>query len=146
MEVMNLPSVAGWKAFYQQPQYGELWINSAVMPLREQFNQFFISGVRIQGVLFRLNVLDHVSKINNAGDPNILISTLALELFAYPISQGQLDVLKEILIPGLPDFEWTVEYDNYLSDPSDIQIQTSVRQKLEGLIGTMLKMPENYLI
>ena len=53
-----------------------------------------------------------------------------------------MEKLKEFLIQGLPDFEWTVEYSTYLANPSDIGLQSSVESKLRNLIGTMVQMPE----
>lgn len=32
----DLPNVAGWPAYYQEPQYHELWINSDTLPRRNQ--------------------------------------------------------------------------------------------------------------
>ena len=63
-------------------------------------------------------------------------------MFNYPISQEQLNALKEILIPGLPDFEWSVEYSEYLANPSDEALRISVENKLRNLIGTMVQMSE----
>ena len=71
---------------------------------------------------------------------------MANTLFPNPISQGQIEFLKEILIPGLPDYEWTVEYAEYLEDPDNQDKRIGVENKLKALLGTMLKMPENYLI
>ena len=60
-----------------------------------------------------------IYKIENEEDPNALINGLADTLFPFSISQGQLDFLKEVLIPGLPDFEWTIEYSEYLAEPDN---------------------------
>ena len=87
-------------------------------------------------------VLDIAAGVNDAHDPNILIQELTDRMFNYPISQEQLNALKEILIPGLPDFEWTVEYSEYLANPSDEALRISVENKLRNLIGTMVQMSE----
>ena len=39
--------------------------------------------------------------------------------FDEQLNDDQLFYLKDILIPGLPDFEWTVEYGAYLNDPTN---------------------------
>ena len=57
-----------------------------------------------------------------------------------------MDFLKEILIPGLPDYEWTIEYGEYLGDPTDPDKKDGVEGKLQALFEAMLKMPEFYLI
>jgi hypothetical protein len=87
-------------------------------------------------------VLDIVNNIPNAIDPNILINKLAEIMFNYPITAAQVTSLKDILIPGLPDFEWSVEYSNYLSNPTNIALATSVKNKLKNLFSVMVRMSE----
>jgi hypothetical protein len=50
-----------------------------------------------------------------------------------------------VLIPGLPDYEWTVEYTDYLNNPSDPTLAAAVETKLRNLLVAMLSMPEFYL-
>jgi hypothetical protein len=47
-----------------------------------------------------------------------------------------------VLIPGLPDFEWSVEYSDYLSDPSNQALAVSVENKLKNLFSVMVRMSE----
>ena len=86
-----------------------------------------------------------IAELSNPYDPNILIEDLA-ELF-YPISitENQVDFLKSILIPGLPDFEWTEEYANHIADPDDQNLMNSVDSKLRDLISSMMSLSEFYL-
>jgi hypothetical protein len=87
-------------------------------------------------------VLDIVSKITDASDPDVLINKLAEIMFNYPIKTTQVKSLKEVLIPGLPDFEWTVEYSKYLSEPSNATLKKSVENKLKNLFSVMVRMSE----
>ncbi len=144
MEIYDHPNVAGWKAFYQAPQFYKLWISAVSLPVRTRFSEAFISGFNISGNPVKLNVLDFAASLDNPFDPNALINEIAGVIFAHPISQPQLVALKEILIPGLPDFEWTDEYSLYVS--GDTSLEAAVENKLKALIGTMMKMPEFYLI
>ena len=146
MVVLNHASVAGWKAFHQAPQYYDVWANSVSLPQRERIIDTFLDGLMVGQQIIQIDPLAFISKLDNVLDPNRLIEDLGVLLFPYPISQSQVDFLKEILIPGLPDYEWTVEYSDYLSDPEDIDKRIGVENKLKALLGAMLKMPENYLI
>jgi hypothetical protein len=38
------PNVAGWKAYYQAPQFGKLWINNLLLPKRHQFCKLMVEG------------------------------------------------------------------------------------------------------
>lgn len=142
------PDVAGWKAYYQEPQFDKLWINNLLLPKRHEFCRLMVEGGIFSynnvnyNVTSLIPVLDIVDNIPNAQDPNILINSLAEIMFNYPITADQSTSLKDILIPGLPDFEWTVEYSDYLSDPSDQALAESVKSKLKNLFSVMVRMSE----
>lgn len=146
--IFHHPDVAGWKAFYQEPLFYKTWVNSYLLPKRLEYCKTLVTGgkVTIDEKRYTIPplvpVLQIVADISGAKNPNTLITTLASQLFNYKISQEQLVALKDILIPGLPDFEWTVEYKNYLADPTNIALRTSVDKKLRDLIGTMVQMSE----
>lgn len=142
------PDVAGWKAYYQAPQFDKLWINNLLLPKRHEFCRLMVEGGTFSynevnyNITALVPVLDIVNNISNASDPNILVNTLAAMMFNYPITTAQLTSLKDVLIPGLPDFEWTVEYSDYLSDPSNEALAESVENKLKNLFSVMLRMSE----
>ena len=99
----------------------------------------------LQNIPPLINVIEYISTIENASDPNDLIYRIADNLFSYPISEAQKDYLKEIIIPGLPDFEWTVEYTEFLSDPLNPIKILAINNKLVALFVAMLEMPEYQL-
>jgi uncharacterized protein (DUF1800 family) len=142
------PNVAGWKAYYQAPQYYKLWINNLLLPKRHQFCKLMVDGGIFSyndenyTVTNLVPVLDIVNNIVNAKNPNILINKLAEIMFNYAITPEQVTSLKDILIPGLPDFEWTVEYSNYLANPSNLALAASVKNKLKNLFSVMVRMSE----
>jgi uncharacterized protein (DUF1800 family) len=146
--IFHHPDVAGWKAYYQAPLYYKSWVNSYLLPKRLDYGRILVTGgdLIIDKQKYTVPPLVHVLQIaagiNNATDPNILIIELANHLFNYEISENQLTSLKEILIPGLPDFEWSLEYSNYLADPTNTTLAISVDNKLRSLISVMVQMSE----
>ena len=146
--VFNHPDVAGWKAYYQEPLYYKTWVNNFLLPKRLDYCRIIVTGGTL--VIDENNyivpplvpVLEIAASITNSENPNTLITELSNQLFNYDINQDQKDSLKDILIPGLPDVEWTIEYNEYLADPSDAAIRISVQNKLRNLIGTMVQMSE----
>jgi uncharacterized protein (DUF1800 family) len=142
------PDVAGWKAYYQEPQFDKLWINNLLLPKRHEFCRLMVEGGTFSyndvnyNVTTLVPVLEVLEKIPDAQDPNILINTLAEIMFNYPITANQLNSLKDVLIPGLPDFEWTVEYADYLTDPSNQALAESIENKLRKLFSVMARMSE----
>lgn len=142
------PNVAGWKAYYQAPQYFKLWVNNLLLPKRHEFCRLMVEGGRFSyndvnyTISATIPVLDIVNNISNASDPNVLIATLAEIMFNYPITAKQITSLKEVLIAGLPDFEWTVEYTEYLANPTNKALAESVENKLRKLFSIMVRMSE----
>lgn len=146
MEYYNPPNVAGWKAFYQEPQFYRIWINASTLPVRMEITDLLATtGFNFGGFRLKIDVLNFISTIDNSLDPNAVIEEFAKILFPQPITDTQKATLKEVLIPGLPDYEWTVEYSNYLSDPDNSDLAEAIENKLRGLIQVMLSMPEFYL-
>ena len=140
------PDVAGWKAFYQAPGFYRIWISSATLgPRMTQTTTLATQGAKVAGRDIIIDVLAFADKIENSTDPNLLIDEFVKVLFPQSISQNQKDALKEALIPGLPDFEWTVEYGDYLANPEDEDLKSGAENRLRALIQAMLIMPEYYL-
>ena len=152
MQIFFHPDVAGWKAYYQEPQYYRNWINTFYLPSRNQTASSLVGGgpVNFLGNVAQvpqlINVVRYISTIDNANDVNDLIFGITSNLFSYPISEAQKDFLKEIVIPGLPDFEWTVEYSEYLADPFNPDKFNAINNKLVALFKGILEMPEYQLM
>ena len=146
MLIFNIPSVAGWKAFYQAPQFYNTWINAVSMPLRENLVERYIAGFGIGGQMYELDLLSVLSELNAPNDPHSLINDLAKMLFAFPVATNQLDYLTDYLIQGSPYYTWSYEYDEYLAEPDNENKRLVVVTKLKALVEAMLKMPEFYLI
>lgn len=144
MAIHSHPTVAGWKAFYQGPQYDKLWINSVSLPLRQLYANRFVNGYNNNGFLLKIDVIAFAASLDNPLNPDDLIAGIGRIIFAQPLTEEQVVALKDILIPGLPDFEWTVEYGEYLA--GDESLESAVDNKLRTLIGAMVNMPEFHLI
>lgn len=139
------PNVAGWPAYYQEPAFYQVWINTATLNPRNSFMTGITTQRGWENYRHKVNALKLVSTIDNAADPNELIRNLGLLFYPFPLEDNQHQYLKEILIPGLPDFEWTVEYNKHLDDPADTNLAQAVEQQLLNLLQAMFAMTENYL-
>jgi len=54
--------------------------------------------------------------------------------------------LKEVLLSGLPEFEWTLEWNNYKNDPENEELKDAVGNALRDLIESIMHMAEYYLM
>ncbi|MFZ1678305.1 MAG: DUF1800 domain-containing protein [Saprospiraceae bacterium] len=142
-DVFTPPDVAGWKAYYQEPVFYRYWINSVTLTTRRAMTDGMATGINtIFNRPYGIDVLKVVGEIPNSIDPNDMIQALIDLVLPYPLTQVQLDYLKDVLIPGLPDFEWTVEYSAYLNDPTNDTIRMGVENRLKALFIALLGLPE----
>ncbi len=146
MEYFNPPDVAGWKAYYQEPVYYRTWINAATLAPRVNFtNQLSGNGYVVNTLRHAINVLALPEQVSDPFDPVVLIRELAEWLYPQPLAANQIEYLKTILLPGLPDFVWTNEWNAYSSNPGNATARQAVESKLRNLIRAMLSMPEYHL-
>ena len=142
MVMYSHPNVAGWKAYYQGPQFYKIWINAVTLPVRMNYSDALSEGYNVSGFQVKLNVLNFVASLDNPADPDDLITELSSILFAQPLVQEQVDSLKDS--HGITNPEWQNEYLDYST--GNISLEPAIENKLKGLIKTMLKMPEVYLM
>ncbi len=148
MGIYNHPSVAGWKAYYQGPSYYQNWISTTTLSNRIEFIDYS-TGKTNRYLNFpnrNTDFLQVIDQLKNPTDINELIEELCLYFYSQPLSPFQFDNLKGILIPGLPDFEWTVEYNAFKQNPNDKELYRIILQKIINLFNTMMKYPEYQLM
>jgi len=142
MVMYSPPNVAGWKAYYQAPQFYKIWINAVTLPVRMNYSDVLSDGFNMSGFQVKLNVLDFVASLDNPSDPDDLINEISSILFAQPLVQEQVDSLKSS--HGITNPEWQDEYLDYST--GNVSLEPAIENILKGLIKTMLKMPEFYLM
>jgi len=68
------PNVSGMPAYYQEPSFHEIWINSDSLPKRNQFTDIMINtGYTRGGFRVQFNCVAFAQTLNNPGNPNDLI-------------------------------------------------------------------------
>ncbi|RLD26292.1 MAG: DUF1800 domain-containing protein, partial [Bacteroidetes bacterium] len=147
LDLGNPPDVAGWPAYYLQPTFNELWINSATLPQKAEFSTKLIHGnYKKNEIKLEVDVIALAEMTSVPSEPIQLITEFCELLLPVPVSELQIDALKEILIPGLPDFEWTVEWFNYKNNAGDETLKAAVENALRLLLEAILQLPEYYLM
>ena len=142
------PNVAGWAAYYQTPQYHELWINAVTLPRRNQTTDLFIGvGYARGGAKI---VIDPVALVlalpaATASDCNLLIAEFVQLMSPIALTVTQVAFLKAALLPGLPDFEWTVEWQQYMAVPTNTAKKAAVATKLQAMLRALMGLAEYHL-
>lgn len=141
------PSVAGWPAYFQTPQFDELWLDSAAYAARNSavqgiIGQGFNTGpdfyqAASRNLLRKPNLLAAVAEMGDASDPNVVVAGCADMLYAIPVSQGILDTIKtnRLLLGQSNDTYWSDAYEIYVADPNTTN-QTA--QMVPNLLTFML--------
>ncbi len=141
-----IPEVAGWRAYYVHPVYYRSWINSTTLPVRiKMATELVQSGLlpfRANGPPMIVDVLKIVDAFENPLDPNEVIKEFSALLLPLPLQGDQREALKQVLLGGLPDFEWTAEYGSYAQDPGNARLAEAIEAKLRSLLQAMLSMAE----
>lgn len=142
------PDVSGWKAYYQAPQFYEMWINSDTLPKRNQFTDTMIQGgYTFNGKPFVINAAAFAASLSNPGDPNQLIDDILTIIFRIDISPASKTQLKtDILLGGqTSDYYWTEAWNQYVTTPGNIANTTTVKNRLRDLLKYFMDLAEYQL-
>ncbi|UOQ98065.1 DUF1800 domain-containing protein [Hymenobacter sp. 5317J-9] len=142
------PNVAGWAAYYQTPQFHELWINAVTLPRRNQITDLLIgSGYTRNSVKIVIDplALTLAMPAATASDCNLLIAEFVRLMVPIALTANQLTFLKSALLPGLPDFEWTVEWQQYQAAPTNTAKKAAVTTKLQAMLRALMGLAEYHL-
>jgi hypothetical protein len=146
MALNTPPDVAGWPQYYKAPSYYRLWVNSSTIPMRTSFTDKLCgSGFKVEDFKYAVDPFLVASNISDPGNVSILIHELSQLLLPVPLSEAQLEQLRQELIPGLPDSTWYYEWKKYESNPSDSAQKGIMGKRLLALLKEMMRMPEFYL-
>ncbi len=143
MRYFSPPSVAGWKAYYQAPTYHRIWVNPVTYQKRNAIKNIFVgNGIKIGQKRYKLDLVGVVQLTSNPSSPTVVVDELTKLLLPLPTNSSLKAYLKTVLLPGLPDFEWTTEYNNHIADPTDENIKMSLESKIRNLLKAILELPE----
>lgn len=129
-EIANPPNVAGWPAYYQYPQFDQLWLDSATYAVRKLIyeaitvvgfstnNNFYEPAS--QQTEFKIAGVDFVQDLTDPADPDALIQELSELMFAVPVSQSVRDQLKVnyLLFGQTVNYYWSNAYNEYVTNPN----------------------------
>jgi len=141
------PDVAGWKAFYQSPQFHEIWVNTDTYPRRNLFTDTMISsGYTRSGQKIVIDPVAFTKKLANPSDPNALINDALKILYRIDISATSKAALKkQILLSNQDqDFYWSNAWNAYVSNPTNANYQV-VYVRLRDLYKYFMNLAEYQL-
>ncbi|MCC6815903.1 MAG: DUF1800 family protein [Saprospiraceae bacterium] len=147
----DLPNVAGWPAYYQEPVFHEIWINSISYPLRYTMGQNIVNkriGYRLNGQgnnNFGADVAEYALGFDTPENASLLVDQVVAHLLPQAITQAQKDFLKSKLLGPLTDAQWTNTWNTFKADPNRTQNRTAVEARLRPFLVSLTTMPEYQL-
>ncbi len=151
MNVFELPNVAGWSVYYQEPLFYQIWINSATMPARADLSNTLINGWGLRNAAMATTrvTFDSVAFLEQFPNPEDVLKVmdnLTEHFFAIDLTSSQKDeLISGQLLPGLPGteaMEWSTEWSSYKLTPTDTAKKNTIQQRLNRLIQYMIKLAE----
>ena len=141
------PNVAGWSAYYQEPQFHKLWINADTLPRRNQFTDSMIgNGYTRNGKKINIDILTFVNSLSDPSNPNTLINDSLEIIYAIETAQQVKDFLKSILLSGqTSDSYWTDAWKTYRANTSNATNRNIVLNRLTTMFKYLMNLPEYQL-
>lgn len=141
------PNVAGLPAYYQEPLYHEIWINSDSLPKRNQFTDTMSNnGFTRNGNRVNFNFVTFVQQFKNPGNPADLIDEALRFLFRNQLSYESKKTIKtQILLSNQQwDYYWTNAWTAYIANPSTANFNV-VNTRLRTLFQYFFNLAEYQL-
>ena len=141
LDLLDPPNVAGWQAYYQVPDFYELWISTTTLPLRGQFTDLLFTGV--SGLT--LDRLAFAKTMGTPGDPFKLIADLADALFPISLTQSQKDYLmyNAMGLKLMDEYEWTAVWNAYWAPGGQTTAnKNNALKSLDPLLKFLFRMAE----
>lgn len=143
MAIFRSPSVAGWPAYHQAPSFYRDWVNSASLALRKRMmNQVKWLTQWVDPTAPGYDWIGFIATLENPLDINDMIDEICKIVFPRPMTAEQKEYFKFGLLQGLPDFEWTDQYGEYLADPTNEENRITLFNTLNTFFFTLMNVPE----
>jgi uncharacterized protein (DUF1800 family) len=141
------PNVSGMPAYYQSPNFHEIWINSDSLPKRNQFTDIMINtGYTRGGFRVQFDCVAFAKTLSNPGNPSDLIDEALKFVYRNELSVASKAQIKtQILLTNQQwDYYWTNAWTAYIANPTTANLNT-VNTRLKSLFQYLYNLSEYQL-
>ena len=142
------PNVSGWPAYYQAPQFHQLWINADTLPKRSRFTDTMItSGYTRNGKKIIIDAVVLAKSLSKPDDPTVLLDELLVLLYRVSLSATARQSIKQqtLLSNQVSDHYWTDAWNTYVASPTAANYNI-VNSRLKLLLQYLLDLAEYQLV
>lgn len=149
MELADPPSVAGWPAYYQAPQFDKSWITTDTITSR---------ALRVDSMLFwgfyvteelqiKADLIAFISQFDNPELPGPMLEQASQLLLGLTLSPDAINNIKSVLLTGqTADVYWTAAWNDYINEPTNDEFKLIVETRLKIAFQSMLQLGEFQLM
>jgi hypothetical protein len=114
------------------------------LPVRLKFSDAIASDgyspFKGNGKRMVADVLKFIATLDYPDDPNAVVEAFTKVLLPWQLSQRDRDMLKQFLLGGLPDYEWSIEYNAYAANIGDSKLANAIATKLKALLKAIVNL------
>lgn len=143
MSYLFIPTVSGWRAYYDAPRFGRNWISPATLQRRKDFANDITSGLFfVYDTQLPSDWLGFLMGLTNPGQIDSLVAEVVRLFLSRPLTDGQILALREQVLQGQTPTTWSVLYAELMAEPQNATIQRLVEDKVEKLVEGVVSLPE----
>jgi len=147
-DIGDPPNVSGWPAYYQAPQFHEIWINSDTLPKRNRFTDTMISSGYIRaGKKIIIDAVVFAKTFADPSNPVAVIDEALSILYRVPLKQEQRQTIKQqiLLSNQTADYYWTDAWNAHIANPGNVANYNVVNTRLKTLFQHLMNAAEYQL-
>lgn len=143
LDIFAPPDVAGYPAYYQEPEFKRQWFNTSTIITRYKLGEMLLTGERVlqNGSLggVQLDIAPWIkSRISDPRDAELLVRELLGYMIPEQPDPERFGYFLSILLDDLSPINWRFEWLNYETTLDD----SSVKIPLNALITAIMYSPE----
>lgn len=148
LNIGDPPVVSGWQAWYQSPQYHEIWINADTLANRNRVAENINStkGIVYQNISLKINPVLFTEQLPKPESAIECVKDAVRYLYNYELSEPSITYLKSYLVSGFPsDSYWSELWIDYKANPNDPTLSNAVTTRLNSLYKEIISQAEYHL-
>ena len=149
LNIADPPAVAGWQAWYQAPQFHEIWINADSLASRNRVAENITSakGIQYNAVtILKMDPTILTAQFSNPENALELVKEAVDFIYNFKLSDTSYLYFKNFLISGLPnDSYWTEAWLDFKGNPNDPVKKNTVSTRLSAMYREIISQAEYHL-
>jgi uncharacterized protein (DUF1800 family) len=140
MTIFEPSDVAGYPAYYQEPEYHRNWFSASTIITRYKLPQMLLENSRVlaAGALgAQINIVDWVAddaNISTPYDSTILVSELLTYLMPEYPAPDRVNYFLNLFLDGTDPADWSLEWINYTTSGDDSEVKIPLSNLVKSIM------------